>query len=156
VTAEATPGKRERKERRRSLVWLTEAQAALGWGALMVLAAVLGAIYLSQTSRIASVGRTVQDLQAQLDEVKRQNATLEREIAEAQSLDRLQEQASQMGFIQASADDVEYMVIEDYPVAAPEAAEEPAPMPLPVQSFAEALRRLLERSIGGLTRGVSP
>lgn len=91
MTAEATPGKRERKERRRSLVWLTEAQAALGWGALMVLAAVLGAIYLSQTSRIASVGRTVQDLQAQLDEVKRQNATFEREIAEAQSLDRLQE-----------------------------------------------------------------
>lgn len=156
MTAEATPGKRERKERRRSLVWLTEAQAALGWGALMVLAAVLGAIYLSQTSRIASVGRTVQDLQAQLDEVKRQNATFEREIAEAQSLDRLQEQARQMGFVQAGPDDVEYMVIENYPVAAPEAADEPAPRPLPVESFGEALRKLLERSIGGLTHGVSP
>lgn len=61
-----------------------------------------------------------------------------------------------MGFVQAGPDDVEYMVIENYPVAAPEAADEPAPRPLPVESFGEALRKLLERSIGGLTHGVSP
>ncbi len=44
----------------KKLPWLTEAQAALGWGIILILIALLGAIYLSQTSRIAIVGRLVQ------------------------------------------------------------------------------------------------
>jgi cell division protein FtsL len=156
VSAETTTGKRKRKERRRSLAWLTEAQAALGWGVLMTLAAVLGAIYLSQTTRIAGVGRTVQDLQLQLDTVKRVNAELERDIAAAQSLERLQEEARRLGFVRANADDVEYRIIHEYPLSLPEQVVESEPPPMPVESIREALGQVLQRGIGGLTQGVSP
>ena len=84
----AQSNRRSKTEKRKSILWLTEAQAALSWIAILVLAALVGAIYLFQASRIASVGREVQELQWELDDVKRVNSELEREIAEAQSLDK--------------------------------------------------------------------
>ena len=91
MTAQAAQGKQKsKKERKKKLVNLTEAQAAMSWTVLLALAFLLGAIYLFQTSQIASVGRHVQEMQNQLDEAKQANVELEQKIAEAQSLERLQ------------------------------------------------------------------
>ena len=51
---------RQKREQLKRLGWLTEAQAVLGWGVILILVALVGAIYLNQASRIASVGRRVQ------------------------------------------------------------------------------------------------
>lgn len=106
---------RQTRDQIKRLNALTEAQAALGWGVILVLAALLGTVYVSQASRIASVGRQVQILQNDLTELKRQNNDLEREIAAAQSLDRLQAETIRLGFVEASPDDIEYIIVPDYP-----------------------------------------
>jgi hypothetical protein len=82
----------------------------------LVLAALLGTIYVSQASRIASVGRRVQILQNELTELKRQNNDLERDIAAAQALDRLQAEAARLGFVEADPADIEYIIVPEYPV----------------------------------------
>lgn len=158
MSAEVASNKRQSKtEKRRSLLWLTEAQAALSWGAILVLAALVGAIYLFQASRIASVGRQVQELQFNLDEVKRVNGQLERDIAEAQSLDRLQQEVSQLGFVRAQPDDVEFLVIPNFPA---EVQMTPTPKPLqtpvPIENMGEALWFALEGSVSDLFHGESP
>lgn len=148
------PRPKSKKDRRRKLAWLTEAQAALGWAVLLALAAVLGAIYLHQTSGIARVGRTVQGLQYQLNEVKRENTRLELEIAEAQSLSRLNEESDKLGYRRALPEDIEYLVILDFPpLIDPLELEDPQPEPVPIDSAIEAIFRALTSRIGSLGRG---
>lgn len=147
---------KSRTEKRKSLLRLSEAQAALTWGVIMILAALVGAIYLYQASQIAGVGREVQVLQYELDEVKRISADLEREIAEAQSLDRLQEEALRLGFIRSSPENVEYMIIPGVPPqTSPELKPEIVTQPEPVESIREAMWITLRSSIGALEQGES-
>ena len=85
----------------RKLSWLGETQAALGWGVILIIGALVGTLYVSQASRIAERGRTTQRLQFDLENIKRENAELEREIAEAQSLELLAERAREQGFVRS-------------------------------------------------------
>ena len=154
---------RETREQARRLSWLTEAQAAVGWGIILVLAALLGTIYLRQASQIAAVGRRVQTIQIDLEDTKRENAELERQIAEAQSLERLQQEAIRLGFTIADPEDIEYIIVPDYPVAAEidtaataalSGAEVAVPTPAPpLETMNEALWLQLQNRIDSLIRG---
>jgi cell division protein FtsL len=158
MSEEKQDSKRQsKKEKRRNRFWLTEAQAVLSWGIILALGALLGTIYLYQASHIAGVGRHVQELQNNLDEVKRQNAELARQIAEGQSLDRLQSEAQRLGFVRAQPEDIEYLVVSDYPTAinqgAPIATPEPPP---PIETIREALVLAFRDSFNDLVKGESP
>lgn len=149
---------RQKRERLKRLTWLNETQVALGWGVILVLVALLGAIYLSQASRIASVGRRVQVLQNELDNYKRENAALARQIAEAQSLGRLQQEAIRLGFVPARPADIEYIIIPDYPVAPGPAIGEFAPEASviesePPETMREALWLAFKSGISSLVYG---
>jgi hypothetical protein len=151
---------RQKRERSKRLNWLTEAQAALGWGIILALVAVLGAIYLSQASRIAVTGRQVQMMQNELETLKRDNAAIEKSIAESQSLDRLQIRAREMGFVSAQPENIEYLVIPDYPstTAVPSTIQlqpEPATTPTiqPLETMEEALWLRIRQSVGSLIQG---
>jgi hypothetical protein len=157
TAAGAHESRKAKKERKRSILWLTEAQVALSWGVLLTLAALVGAIYLHQTSRIAESGRRVQILQNDLDETKQENIELERDIAEAQSLDRLQEDALELGFTRASPDDVEYVVIPNYPDAPPAVSTpEGSLQSEPADNLVEAIWLAIQDSVGDLIHGESP
>jgi cell division protein FtsL len=145
--------RREKRQEAKRLGILTDAQVAMGWFVILALAAWLGTIYLSQASRIAGTGRRVQILQNQLDELKRENAVLERSIAEAQSLERLQQEAIRLGFVRAAPEDIEYLVVEEYPA---EQAAVPVPTPLPpqpVETIREAIWLTAGNSVIGLMYG---
>ncbi len=152
---------RQKRERAKRLSWLTEAQAALGWGIILVLVAVLGTIYLSQASRIAVTGRQVQLMQNELETLKRDNAVIERVIAESQSLSRLQERAREMGFVSAQPESIEYLVIPDYPsaTAVPPTLQAQQPEPdasstrQPIATIEEAFWLSLRQSVGSLIQG---
>lgn len=150
----------KKAEKARRLLWLTEAQAALGWGVILILVALLGAIYLNQASRIATIGRRVQSLQIQVDNVKRENASREREIAQAQSLDRLQSEATRLGFRRARPNDIEYVIVPDYPVAPPAplliASAPPPPAAEAIERIQDALWLALRASMTNLIRGEAP
>lgn len=150
---------RHTRELARRLGWLTEAQAALGWGVILVLVALLGVIYLTQASRIAAVGRRVQVLQNELIDLKRENVELERHIAEAQSLEQLQEMAVRKGFAQAFPDDIEYVTVLNYPAATAEpilttaTPEATVVLPRAPASIGEAIWLTVRASVGDLIRG---
>lgn len=148
---------RHTRELARYLGKLTEAQAAVGWAVILMLAALLGAIYLNQTSQIAAVGRQIQQLQIELDTLQEQNAALEREIATSQSLERLQQAAEAQGFIPAQAYDMEYIVVPNYPVnpLEPETSSAPAAPREPVTTMREALELTLASQFDALIRGES-
>ena len=145
---------RQRREDVKRLGQLTEAQAALGWGIALVLIALLGTIYLRQTSQIATLGREVQLLQINLDNVRRENGEIERKIAEGQSLERLQAEAARMGFVPAGADDIDYIIVENYPetavISQPIATITPVEQPA---TMTEAILWTIQSSVTGLARG---
>jgi len=142
----------------RRFLKLSEAQVALGWGIILVMGTLIGTIYLAQASRVAEVGRRVQLLQNELAGLKRDNAQMERLIAEAQTLEYLQTRAEQLGFVLADPEDIDYIVVPDYPaeVVAVEVFE-PTPMPTaePIESLREALELELDALLDGLTSGTS-
>jgi hypothetical protein len=152
-----TSMKRKRSSNKR-VTWLTEAQAAVGWGIILVLVAILGTVYLSQASRTAVAGRRVQIRQNELDDMKRENAELEKKIAEAQSLEDLQAKAQAMGFIQAQPENIEYLSIPDFPAetavppiisATPESVE----LVPPPDTMEEALILAFQASVSSLIEG---
>lgn len=148
--------RRSKTDQKRSLIKLTEAQAVLAFGVILALGALVGAIYLFQASRIATVGRQVQTLQNDLDNIKRENAELDRGIAEAQSLETLQEAALRMGFVRTGPVNIEYLVIPDFPGAmAQTLTPEPTPLPVPPDSISEAVWLAIKASISNLVRGES-
>lgn len=160
VLAEKKSGRKKRQLARR-LGILTDAQAAMGWFVILALAALVGAIYLNQASDIATTGRRVQILQNNLSDLKRDNAALERTIAEAQSLERLQQEAARLGFVRAAPDDMEYLVVTEYP-ARPPAVDIPAAnmtaqsvsqMQPAAESIGEALYLALRASVSDMVMG---
>lgn len=162
VLAEKKSGRKKRQLARR-LGILTDAQVAMGWFVILALAALVGAIYLNQASDIATTGRRVQILQNNLSDLKRDNAALERTIAEAQSLERLQQEAARLGFVRAAPDDMEYLVVTEYP-ARPPAVDVPAAnmtaqsvsqMQPAAESIGEALYLALRASVSDMVMGQS-
>lgn len=144
------------REQAKRLSWLTEAQAALGWGLILILAALLGAIYLGQTSRIAGVGRRVQLLQDELEAIKRENNALEREISEAQSLQRLRQEAVRLGFVPAQPEDIDYIVVPNYPIDEKEIRVAATPIPTPAkppETMSDALWLTFKTRINDLMQG---
>jgi hypothetical protein len=150
--------RREKQQEAQRQSVLSDAQVALGWFVILILAALVGAIYVNQASRIASSGRRVQMLQDELDELKRKNAMVERSIAETQSLARLEQEALRLGFVRANPESIEYLVVTGYPsVVEAVEAEQPPPAAAitPVETIGEALRLLLERRSSSMVKGAS-
>lgn len=149
------PTRQDRQETRRAIV-LSEAQVATGWFIILGLIALLGTIYLTQASRIAGTGRRIQILQGELDDIQRLNADLERDIAQTQSLERLQSEAIAQGFVTAAPDVIEYLVVPNYPAGATPTPIPTPPTPAPIETIGEALWVAFNNSIRHLIRGDSP
>lgn len=141
------------REQLRRLLKLSEAQAVLGWTILTMLAALVGTIYLVQASSLAESGRRIQFLQFDLSDIKRENGELERQIAEAQALPNLQDRARSLGFYIAAPEEVEFIVVEEYPAVLPEPTPEPEIRPEPIDTIDVALWLYIRQSFTDLQRG---
>ena len=105
------------------------ALATLGLFVLII----IGALYLSQSSAASTLGRQLEDMLAERDELQQENEQIRGEIAILQSMPRLQGRANEMGFVPADAADIRYIVIDGYnpdTTSAPiEIQAEAAPLP---------------------------
>src|SRR5574341_2093306 len=108
----------------RQAPWRTQAQATSLMMALLVVVAVIGALYLAQASRTAAAGRRLQELEAQRQILEQENAQLRAEVAALRSVPRLISQAEAVGYRAATVQDLEYLSM---PGAAPSVAATPTP-----------------------------
>ncbi len=111
------------------------ALATLGLFVLII----IGALYLSQSSAASTLGRQLEDMLAERDELQQENERLRGEIAILQSMPRLQGRANELGFIPADAEDIRYLVIDGYnpntTAAVIEIVPEAAPLPEYEETF---------------------
>ena len=153
-----TKSSRQTREIARKLRKLTEVQAAVGWGLILLVMALLGVIYLNQSSKIAAVGRQVQELRSEINNVQRENSQIERDIAEAQSLIRIQDEAEKMGFVFAESISVEYLVIPPFTTVTDSPDERQIQNQSgthPVETIQDALMITLRSAINDLMEGES-
>lgn len=80
----------------------------------IVIALVLGTLYLSQVASFAITNREIEELIARRDELERTNEQLISEIASFRTVPRLLARAQEIGFRQATNADIEYLVVEGY------------------------------------------
>lgn len=75
------------------------------------LVTLVGILYLLLVSYTAAQGRHIEDLQVEFFRLRRENAQLEVEIAEASAIARLQQRAAELGFV--PAEQIEYLAPSD-------------------------------------------
>jgi hypothetical protein len=94
--------------------WRPQRQAlALGTLGLFI-AVIMGALYLSQSSHMSSLGRQLDNMIAERNILEQSVEQLRGEIAQLQSMPRLSARAQAMGFTQATADRIIYVVVPGY------------------------------------------
>lgn len=80
----------------------------------LFVAIIMGALYLSQSSTTAALGRQLEEIVIHRNELEQDNEQLRAEIASLESMPRLEARAQELGFIFASPDDIEYLVVRGY------------------------------------------
>ncbi len=90
-------------------------QVAVRLGLIVLLVGLVAWLYLVQASQMSTVGRRLETMREQYDQLERENAELLYQISQEANIVRLQQRSAEMGLIPAEA--VEYL-----PVTADEAA----------------------------------
>jgi hypothetical protein len=135
--------------------WRTQTQAVAAWSVTLLIIAVIGGLYLAVASRAGTAGRDLQRYEAEKTELTRANDELRAKLAELRSVTRLANRARELGFAPAQPDQVEYVAVKNYPMAA-QTAPAAAPAPGATRTTAslgdwltEALRYLLPQTGAG-------
>jgi cell division protein FtsL len=123
---------------------------------ILILAAflIIGAMYLAVNNKVAQVGRHVLDLEAQRDQLLRDNSALQAELALVASPQKMMERARGMGFRPAQPQEVEYLVVDGYHPPDPFVAPRPPAGSGEVSTmlspaFTETLGDWLARALAG-------
>ena len=85
-------------------------RAVLGVWALIVSASVVSGLYLALVGHVAAQGRHIQQLQAQLFQLDRENQQIEVDVAREQTVPALRERAAALGLV--PAEKVEFVVLQ--------------------------------------------
>lgn len=80
----------------------------------IIVALILGALYLSQVASFAITNREIEALIAERDDLERTNEQLIAEIASFRTVPRLLARAQELGFRPATNADIEYLVVDGY------------------------------------------
>jgi hypothetical protein len=98
----------------RGRTWQMQRQA-VALGALgVIIAIIIGALYLAQSASVSTLGRQLETLIVQRNQLEQTNEQLRSEIAELRSVPRLLARAQEMGFTNAKRENIEYLVVDGY------------------------------------------
>ncbi len=95
------------------ITWRIERKAALGMLLILITVSLIGWLYLTQASSIAATNFRIERLRSELTWSSQQNAQLELEIAQWESLPRIEQRARELGFVPAQG--AVYLPVADYP-----------------------------------------
>jgi hypothetical protein len=87
-----------------------QGRATLGMLIMLVVLSLLGWIYLTQASHVATTTRRIEGLQIDKARLEQQNLELMVEIADLESVSRLAERAKELGFTTVALGDAEFVV----------------------------------------------
>src|SRR5262245_49314290 len=99
----------------RHIPWRLDSKAALGFVLILITFSLVGWLYLTQASAVTTTSYRIDEMRLELDQIKNQNATLILEIAELETLSRVEARARELGFEPTTA--VHYLSVPNYPVA---------------------------------------
>jgi cell division protein FtsL len=99
------------------ITWRLERKAALGMLLMLITFSLIGWLYLTQASSLTTTSFQIEQLRAELAELKQQNAQLELEMAEWEALPRIEQRARELGFGPPSQ--VNYLAVPNYPATDP-------------------------------------
>jgi cell division protein FtsB len=91
------------------------ARSALGVALILGTLSLLGWVYLTQASYVATTSRRLQELEEQKEQIEQENWQLMVEIAELESVTRLASRAQELGFVMAYSDETEFLAVADAP-----------------------------------------
>jgi hypothetical protein len=117
------------KQAVRPMPWRTQTQTAAIVALVLIVAIIIGALYLAQATVTATTGRELEELSGTRDYLQRANEDLIAEIANKRSITNLRGRAQDLGFKPITADEIEYLVVNGYSpnraTPTPEATAEP-------------------------------
>lgn len=93
---------------------------------LMGILALLGMLYLTQSSQATMTGTRVMELQARLERLRRENAQLEYEIAVLTAPEKIAARAWRLGLRPATITQTMTFVVREYPALPPKPAAAPS------------------------------
>lgn len=129
----------------RSAPWRRQSQFAATIALALIVAIIIGALYLAQVTRVSTTGRQNEDLRIYRDRLVRENEQIRADIADLRSVPRLLRRAQELGFTYAGGPDIEYLVVEGYVPHVPESVAPLIPddelLPIYDESFAGWLRQ---------------
>ncbi len=96
----------------RQMPWRTQNQTLAILALVMVVGMIIGALYLAQATTTATTGRELQNLQSTRDYLQRANEETNAEIAGKRNIVDLRGRAQNLGFVPASSDDIQYVVVD--------------------------------------------
>jgi cell division protein FtsL len=126
---------------------------------LVGLIALLGLLYLTQSAQATMTGKRVLRLQERLEQLRRENAQLEYEIAVLSAPSRIAERAARLGLRPLTPAQAKYVVITDYPSlppASPTKSVTGAPPPSTFDVWRDALLSRLGLRVSKSSAAASP
>ena len=87
-----------------------QGRATFGMLIMLVVLSLLGWIYLTQASHVATTSRRIEELQRDKARLEQQNLELAVQIAAMESVSRLAERARELGFVNVALDDADFLV----------------------------------------------
>jgi hypothetical protein len=94
--------------------WRLQRQVVALAGLGIIIAIIIGALYLAQSASVSQMGRQLEALIAQRNQLEQTNEQFRAEIAELRSVPRLLARAQEMGFTNAARENIEYLVVDGY------------------------------------------
>jgi hypothetical protein len=114
--------------------WRIQRQVVALAGLGLFIAVIIGALYLAQSASVATLGRQLEALIAQRNDLEQTNEQLRSEIASYRTVSRLLARARELGFEDAQESQILYLYVQGYNPNRDQVAAAPLPTqakPLP-------------------------
>ncbi len=98
----------------RQAPWRRQLQVIGLFSASVVFVALVGGVYLNVSARAATIGREIQDMQADIQEMQQTNEDLVTQLALLSSARVMEARAREMGFEPVDSEDITYLVVSGY------------------------------------------
>ncbi len=132
--------------------WRKQLQVAVIFLVVLILVAVVAAVYLNITARAVTMGTEIQNMQWNIEQLKRSNEDLQTQFADLTSDATMEARAQKLGFSEVQPDQIVYLKVPGYPgrqpaVLAPSAGPAVASAVVLAPEYSQSLLDWFEQNV---------